>query len=202
MTEIINFYNKQVNYERERIISILNGNVNQKEMLLFFNLILFILWVLTIGKSCPCKSKPQDKQQCYRFEIYGIQVNHIYYFFLLGYFFSEYFIIIQTFGIVWELFEYYLDYNKKFLNSLGGCLDKKPKIKNWHTNHLVYYGKEKQYNIIDRIFGIRNSTIHGWHHSIAEIVINILSFILGSYLQNINIVFIIVMIFLILFLDI
>ena len=202
MNKIIELYNEQIKFEKGRLFSLLNGDIKQKEIYLFVNLVLFVIWFFSLGRSCPCKTKPQDKQMCYRFEIYGIQVNHIYYFFLLGYFFPEYFIIIQTFGIVWELFEYYLDKNDKLLSVIGGCLDKKPKVKNWHTKQLVYANKEKNYNIIDRIFGIRNSVRHGWHHSVAEIVINILAFGMGSYFQNINIGYIIGLIIIIVTLDI
>tara|TARA_Y100000816_G_scaffold129365_1_gene91155 strand:- start:5019 stop:5636 length:618 start_codon:yes stop_codon:yes gene_type:complete len=191
-----------LNFEKERIKSVIKGKINAKEKLLGLGIILFMYWVYSLGKSCPCKKTAQNKQQCYRFEVMGIQVNHIYTFFFLGYFFHEYFFVIQILGILWELFEYYIDNNKKLLNNLGGCLDKKPSKNNWHTKYLIYAGKEKKYNIIDRIFGIQNSTRHGWHHSIAEIVINIISFIFGSYFKNIHINYIVLIFIIVFVLDI
>lgn len=194
------FINSQLNFEMKRFKEVINGNINNKEKALLFNGLLFVFWFFSLGKACPCDGN-KNKEKCYRFEVNGVQVNHLYYFFILGYFFHEYFFIIQIFGIVWELVEYYIDKNKKLLKNIGGCLDNKPKKKNWHSNYLIYAGKEKKYNIIDKIFGIKNSTVHGWHHSYAEIVANIIGFMIGAYFKHINILFIVLLMILVIFLD-
>ena len=79
---------------------------NSYKGLLLFT-ILFLLWAYTLGKSCP-----HDKDtKCTRYEFYGVQLNHFFLFLFLGYFFPSFFFTIQTMGILWELFEYYLDKN-------------------------------------------------------------------------------------------
>ncbi len=148
---------------------------------------LFIVWFFLLGKNCPCGYKNINKRKgCYRLEIFGVQTNHLYFFAFLGYFFSEYFYIIQSAGILWELFEMYLDKNEKFAFSIGGCLAKKDyKLsKEWYYNYLVTEGKQKYVNPIDRLLGIKNSKKHGWHGSIAEIFVNLLGFSIGSYLNK------------------
>tara|TARA_Y100000361_G_C11134142_1_gene330785 strand:- start:427 stop:993 length:567 start_codon:yes stop_codon:yes gene_type:complete len=148
---------------------------------------LFIVWFFLLGKNCPCGYKNINKRKgCYRLEIFGVQTNHLYFFAFLGYFFSEYFYIIQSAGILWELFEMYLDKNEKFAFSIGGCLAKKDyKLsKEWYYNYLVTEGKQKYVNPIDRLLGIKNSKKHGWHGSIAEIFVNLLGFGIGSYLNK------------------
>tara|TARA_Y100000741_G_C18253325_1_gene558027 strand:+ start:1114 stop:1683 length:570 start_codon:yes stop_codon:yes gene_type:complete len=149
--------------------------------------ILFILWFFFLGKKCPCGYKNISKRKgCYRFEIFGVQTNHLYFFAFLGYFFSDYFYIIQSAGILWELFEMYLDYNEKIAFSIGGCLAKPDyKLSNkWYYNYLITEGKEKYLNPIDRLFGIKNSKKHGWHGSIAEIFVNFIGFGIGSYVHK------------------
>ena len=39
-------------------------------------------------------------------------------------------------------------------------------------------------NPIDKFFNIKNSKIHSWHGSIAEVVPNILGFILGIWINK------------------
>lgn len=147
----------------------------------------FILWFINLGKACSCgKQKKQNSEDCYRFEIWGVQPNHFYLFAFLGYFYPEYFYLIQTVGILWEIFEHLLERYPKWGFKLGGCLDNKPKKDNWHNRHLIYKGKEKYYNPLDRLFGIKNSKVHGWHGSAAEIIVNIIGFGFGYYLQKLR----------------
>lgn len=149
--------------------------------------VLFIIWCFLLGKRCPCGYKNISKRKgCYRLEIFGVQTNHLYFFAFFGYFFSEYFYIIQGAGILWELFEMYLDKNEKFAFSIGGCLAKQDyNLSNaWYYNYLITEGKEKYLNPIDRLFGIKNSKKHGWHGSVAEIFVNLIGFGIGSYLNT------------------
>lgn len=201
MSEIKSKIINQFKFEKNRIIDALNGNIKNKEILLLLNGLIFILWFFSFSKACPCNIKT-NKKQCYRFEVFGVQLNHFYFFFILGYFFYEYFFLIQLFGIIWELFEYYIDKNPRLLNTFGGCLDRKPTKETWHTKHLIYAGKEKHYNPIDKLFKIKNSTRHGWHHSVAEVVANIIGFGLGAYYKNIHIGFIVLLLVTIMILDI
>ena len=39
-------------------------------------------------------------------------------------------------------------------------------------------------NPIDKLFGIKNSKIHGWHGSVAEIIVNIIGFEIGRKLYE------------------
>ena len=149
--------------------------------------LLFILWCFFIAISCPCGYKNINKRSgCYRFEIFGVQTNHFYFFMFLGYFFSEYFYFIQIAGILWEIFENYLDKNEHLVFKLGGCLAKKDyKLsQKWYYKYLVVEGKQKYMNPIDKLFGIENSKKHGWHGSIAEIIVNLIGFNIGSVLHK------------------
>ena len=142
-----------------------------KNLVIF--VVLFSLWFLSFSKMCPCPSKSNVNNSCKRVEILGVQYNHIYYFFLLGYFFPKHFYTVQALGVLWELFEYLIDIrfrkDNSYLKNIGGCLK-------------IGHPKFKYVNPIDRIFNIKKSNVHGWHHSIAEIVINIIFFKLGQYI--------------------
>ena len=157
---------------------------NSYKGLLLFT-ILFLLWAYTLGKSCPC----DEDTKCTRYEFYGVQLNHFFLFLFLGYFFPSFFFTIQTMGILWELFEYYLDKNPYIvINHIGGCLMSPPKDYNHKDNsilnYVVYKGIKKPLNPIDKFFNIENSTIHAWHGSAAEIVPNILGFLFGYTLSS------------------
>ena len=147
--------------------------------------ILFVLWVLSMKKNCPCPNK-KNSRKCYRLEYFGVQPNHLYTFMFLGYFFPERFILIQLAGIVWEVFEYYIDKDIRILNTIGGCLDPLPKKNklDYSKNNIVSKNREKYYNSIDRFFKIKNSKKHGWHHSVAEIVVNIIGFLMGRFINQ------------------
>lgn len=131
---------------------------------------------------CPCNTSDDKKSiLCYRYEIYGVQLNHILLYMFLGFFYSEYFISLQFIGILWELFEIYLDKNEDIAFNFGGCL----KIDKYNIRNLVGKGELKYLNPIDKYFNIKNSKIHTWHGSIAEIFANIFGFIIGYILYRI-----------------
>ena len=75
------------------------------ELIIFSSL--FMVWVFSLGKLCPCPSTKKN-DGCLRYEIYGVQPNHFVLFAALGYKFPEYFYTLQILGIIWELFESYL----------------------------------------------------------------------------------------------
>lgn len=142
--------------------------------------ILFIGSMLIIAYKCPCDDIL--KSSCVRHEIYGVQLNHFIFFAFIGYYFPSYFYLSQTFGILWEFIEYLADINDEFIiKYIGGCLMLNPntKLNNNPVNHIVYRGEDKFLNPIDKFFGIKNSKIHGWHGSVAEILVNILGFYFG-----------------------
>jgi hypothetical protein len=151
--------------------------------------ILFIGWVFNLGLECPCPSTRKN-EGCMRYEILGIQPSHFIFFIIMGFFFSNYFYTFLILGILWEIFEYYLHKDSKFLKKLGGCLElpgkTKPKTRGLGFGEIIYANRMKKYNAIDRFFGIKNSTKHGWHHSVAEVLLNIAGFYVGSYLHNHN----------------
>ncbi len=147
--------------------------------------ILFILSMYYFGKSCPCDN--EKKNYCIRREFYGVQLNHLVFFIILGILFPSYFIIIQILGILFELAEYYLDKNNEYVKKyIGGCLMEKPKnVKNNNlADYKVYKNIPKYLNHIDKFFGIKNSTLHGWHGSVAEVIINIIGFGIGYFLNK------------------
>ena len=74
-----------------------------------------------------------------------------------------------------------LDKNEKWtIQNLGGCLsDRDKNIKNSMYNFKVYKGANKYINPVDKFFNIKNSKIHFWHGSVAEIFANIIGFIIG-----------------------
>ena len=77
--------------------------------------------------------------------------------------------------------------DKQFLKWLGGCLQiagKRKSYSDYGIGQTIYKNTNKKYNIIDRLFNIKNSKIHGWHHSIAEVFVNIAGFMVGKYFYD------------------
>ena len=152
---------------------------NDKNGILLF-CVLFLVWAYYYGQSCPCSSNTT----CIRKEFYGVQPNHLFLFIILGILFPSYFYSIQIIGILWEFAEYILD---KFpilvIKYSGGCLRYPPpdynESNNPITNYTVYRGIEKPLNYIDKLFNVKNSTLHGWHGSVAELVPNLIGFLIG-----------------------
>lgn len=147
--------------------------------------IFFLLIMYFGGKyGCSCKEKTKN---CYRLEILGVQYNHFYFFIFLGIVFPSYFWTFQILGLLWELLEIALDRNEQWaMKHFGGCFSDAPRenIENTIFNFKVYKGVEKYMNPIDKFFGIKNSKIHSWHGSIAEVIPNILGFILGIWINK------------------
>ena len=154
-----------------------------KNIELFIIFIIIFIYYYTSKYRCPCnKNNNELSNTCYRYEIYGIQINHIILFMFFGYFCHEYFVLLQSIGIIWEIIEMYLDKYENIVYTFGGCLKKD------NTNNKYKIGKDeiKYLNPIDKYFNIKNSKIHGWHGSIAEIIINFISFFIGYYLYLIK----------------
>ena len=139
----------------------------------------FVLIMYYRGKyMCSCD---KNTTNCYRREILGVQYNHFIFFIFLGTVFPSYFVTFQILGILFELFERMLYKNEKWtIQNLGGCLSKEPtNFKNSIYNFKVYKGTNKYVNPLDKYFNIKNSKIFFWHGSIAEIIANIIGFIIG-----------------------
>jgi len=147
--------------------------------------IFFLLFMYYEGKTgCSCIKKTKD---CYRTEILGVQYNHFYFFLFLGIAFPSYFWTFQVLGLLWELFEIVLDRNEEWaMKNFGGCFSEAPRENKENSiyNFKVYKGVDKYMNPIDKLFNIKNSKIHSWHGSIAEIIPNILGFILGILINK------------------
>ena len=148
----------------------------------------FVFWALImyiIGfTSCSCNF---DTGLCNRYEFYGVQINHFLFYLFLGYYFPSYFYLTQGMGIIWEVFEYYLEQNEEFAKKyFGGCLSKKHENTTLNPPYFykVYKDIPKYQNSVDRAFNIQNSTIITWHGSVAEIIPNILGFLVGAYLNK------------------
>lgn len=148
-------------------------------------IILFNLIMLFYAKFyCNCKL---NTIFCIRHEILGVQYSHIYFYILIGLLFPSYFWTFQILGILWEIAEIYLDHNNLFtMKYLNGCLSKKPNYIQQQSifNYKVYRNNTKYVNPIDRLFNIKNSKLHFWHGSIAEIFANVIGFYIGLWLNK------------------
>jgi hypothetical protein len=146
---------------------------------------LFIGWTIQIGYTCPCKGEGENI--CIRQEFYGIQLNHLMLFIIIGMIFPSYFFTFMLFGVLWEIYEFILDNNENIVNEyIGGCLSEKPKnFKHINTlsDSYIFKGDIKYLNPIDKFFNIQNSRNHFWHGSVAELLPNIIGFSIG-YLIN------------------
>ena len=159
---------------------------NNKNGVIIF-CVLFLYWAYSYGKMCPCTGNTT----CIRKEFNGIQINHFFLFIILGILFPSYFYTFQCIGILWEFAEHILD---KFpilaVKYTGGCLQYPPpgysENNNPITNYTVYRGIEKPLNYIDKLFNVKNSTLHGWHGSVAELFPNFFGFLLGYYINRLT----------------
>ena len=143
---------------------------------IYYLIIIFIIITIQLFLyTLICNCKNNNKNYCYRYEYKGVLISKLLLLFILGLFFSEYYILIFTIIILWEIFEMYLDKNDSKVLKYGGCLDKDI----YNKEYIVGYDEDKYLNPIDKYFGINNSKIHMWHGSIAEIIYGILFFILG-----------------------
>ena len=68
-----------LNYEKKRWTDILynSSKLTNEEQLMLMSLVGFVIWVYMLGVACPCGIKKQT-YECYRYEIWGVQTNHIY----------------------------------------------------------------------------------------------------------------------------
>ena len=150
--------------------------------------LLFALWAYNLGQSCPCDTTTSHPSTlCYRYEIFGVQPNHFVLFTLLGAAFPSYFVTFAILGAAFEYAEYLLDRNPEFVKKyIGGCLSKRPT--NWpqkySSNSHVFAHEKKHLHPMDEFFKIKNSTIHGWHGSIAEVFVNMAGFIVGMLINR------------------
>jgi hypothetical protein len=145
----------------------------------------FLIWAYFLGKDCPCTGNTK----CIRKEFYGVQLNHLFLFIIIGMFFPSYFVTFQILGILWELFEHLLEkYPILVTKYFGGCLQYPPngyiEKNNPRYHYTVYRGIKKPLNPIDEFFNIKNSTLHGWHGSVAELIPNVVGFIIGYYINK------------------
>ena len=140
---------------------------------IYYLIIIIIIQLFLYTIICNCKNN--NKNYCFRYEYKGVLISKILLLFILGLFFSEYYLIIFTIFILWEIFEMYLDINDNIVLKYGGCLDKDI----YNKEYIVGYNEEKYLNSIDKFFNIKNSKKHMWHGSISEIIYGILFFILG-----------------------
>ena len=145
---------------------------------------LFLLGCRWYGKvACPCPARSGSPDLfCFRKEFYGAQLNHLALFIVLGAVFPDFFGTFMVLGFLFEISQAWLDHNEAFaISHVGGCLLERPAWwrpdKPYDTH--VFAGETKPQNPIDAVFGIRNSRVHGWHGSMAEVLINAIGFVIG-----------------------
>ena len=140
----------------------------------------FIIWHYLHGLECPCDTETPNN--CIRYEVFGVQPNHFLLFTLLGMFFPEKFWFYTIVGILWEVYEYFLQRNPRYIREvLGGCLTPQPENP---RPHVVYGGVPKYINPLDRWLGIPVDTDNTWHPSAAEAVLNVLGLLTGIFLRR------------------
>ena len=134
-------------------------------------IIFFILYYIIRGRLiCPCTSK-KNNLYCYRFEIWGLQINHLIFYTIIGFIYPNFFFIWQLLGIIWELLEFIPTYYPKdILPYIGGCIDK-DKINKYYIHP------------IDKT--LPRSKIHFWHPKFTDILLNIIGFYIGYILFKI-----------------
>lgn len=143
---------------------------------IYYLIIIFIIiFIQLLFYTIICDCKNNNKNLCFRYEYKGILISKILLLFILGLFFSKYYLVIFIIFILWEIFEMYLDRNNNIVFKYGGCLDKDI----YNKEYIVGYNEIKYLNFIDKFFNIKNSKKHMWHGSISEIIYGILFFILG-----------------------
>lgn len=139
-------------------------NTNTKILLV---ITLFIIYYLVRGRyMCPCPYPGNNF--CYRTEMYGLQMNHLLFYIIIGYLFPKYFLTWQILGICWELIEFLPTYYPHiFLPYIGGCiqLDKRDDF---------------YVNIVDR--WLPRSDEHFWHPKLSDILLNITGFMIGYFI--------------------
>jgi len=141
------------------------------QITIIFIVILFILYYIKRGKiDCACPStKNNTKMKCYRFEIYGLQINHLLFYTIIGFCYPNYFYTWQLLGLIWELIESIPIFYPFILNYIGGCIDKKHKI-----------------NIINPIDSwIYVPKNHFWHPKLSDLLLNLIGFKIGSFIKKI-----------------
>ena len=138
-------------------------------------IIFIIIFIQLLFYTIICDCKYNNKNLCFRYEYKGVLISKILLLFILGLFFSKYYLVIFIIFILWEIFEMYLDKNENIVFKYGGCLDKDI----YNKEYIIGYNEEKYLNIIDKIFNIKNSKKHMWHGSIAEIIYGLIFFVIG-----------------------
>ena len=131
---------------------------------------IFIAYYIYRGYVCPCPNfLKKTKNNCKRFEIYGLQLNHLVFYFIIGYLFPNQFEFWQLLGLFWELLEFIPTFYSNILPYIGGCIDES------NINNFTI-------NILDK--SIPRSKLHFWHPKMTDILLNIIGFYLGKKLNN------------------
>ena len=148
-------------------------------ILIFF---FFSISILLLGKLCPCDNKVRF--YCKRTEFYGGLYSHLLFFIFLGYYFPDYFYTLFLAGILWEIFEYFIDDNL-ILKKNFGCLSKSQKniIKKKYYYNVYRNDQQKYNNFFDKLFKLKKSEIHMWHASLADIIMNVVGFGIGYFIK-------------------
>jgi len=125
----------------------------------FMLIYLFTFILLVVYGKFRCENKdfkdPLEKRFFYEFD--GWSVTHFTLYMVIGYLNPEKFVIATIFGILWELFEYYvMTFKPPILNNYGLC---------------------------DGISTDKENTVW-WYAKWTDILCNSLGFISGAYLKN------------------
>ena len=145
----------------------------------------FAGWAIWYGGHCGC---PEPGALCYRREFYGVQLNHLALFGALGFIFPDSLATLMCLGAAVELLEWWADRHEGLVTRvIGGCLSRRPA--GWvdtppHDAH-VFAGEEKALSPIDKLLGVRNSRVHAWHGSGAEVIANGVGLVVGRSLRRI-----------------
>ena len=132
-------------------------------------IILFTIYYIIRGRfMCPCPN-PSEKMACYRTEIWGLQINHLIFYTIIGFLYPHQFITWQLLGFIWELLEFIPTLHPKILNYIGGCIQKNK------INHFTV-------NPVDQ--WLPRDKKHFWHPKLSDIILNLIGFYLGYYFST------------------
>ena len=135
--------------------------------------ICFIAYFVIRGLNCPCPNTYHSTSsiiKCSRYEIHGWQINHLFFYAVIGFMFPDQFWFWQALGVLWEIIELVPYVLPQTLAWTGGCV------------HYDLLDKPYQVHWLDDAVGLQSPREHFWHVKLTDIVLNLVGFALGYFM--------------------